>query len=307
MTSEVVATHVTKRGASFSEAEQVSLTHSWIEVSLDPIHGNDQKGADFYKRVSDIYKVKMGRDYTVRSPESLHAHWRDNIQCNVAKFSSAYTKATSTIISGYKPEDYIHDAQRLFIADSKNKKPFKIMKCWEILKNHEKWNPSRSTSPSETENLFIGPILERPIGYHAAKKAKVDAKVKVSAEKSMGEHVKEVVGIFSSAHRDRQESKEKNYSRIDKSEALKELKYFEKDTSEKGKALFEQLRTSYVDTYLNPPTTAPVVDITTTTIAATTEYMTPLISVPVPSVGSVPLPVPHTLNYETSVESIAQI
>ena len=72
MTSEVVATHVTKRGASFSEAEQVSLTHSWIEVSLDPIHGNDQKGADFYKRVSDIYKVKMGRDYTVRSPESLH-------------------------------------------------------------------------------------------------------------------------------------------------------------------------------------------------------------------------------------------
>ena len=67
MTSEVVATHVTKRGASFSEAEQVSLTHSWIEVSLNPIHGNDQKGADFYKRVSDIYKVKMGRDYTVRS------------------------------------------------------------------------------------------------------------------------------------------------------------------------------------------------------------------------------------------------
>ena len=76
---------------------------------------------------------------------------------------------------------------------------------------------------------------------------------------------------------------------------------------EKGKALFEQLRTSYVDTYLNPPTTAPVVDITTTTIAATTEYMTPLVSVPVPSVGSVPLPEPHTLNYETSVESIAQI
>ena len=181
------------------------------------------------------------------------------------------------------------------------------MKCWEILKNHEKWNPSRSTSPSETENLFIGPILERPIGYHAAKKAKVDAKVKVSAKKSMGEHVKEVVGIFSSAHRDRQESKEKNYSRIDKSEALKELKFFEKDTSEKGKALFEQLRASYVDTYLNPPTTAPVVDITTTTIAATTEYMTPLVLVPVPSVGSVPLPVPHTLNYETSVESIAQI
>ena len=50
----------TKRGASFSETEQTNLTQAWLECSLDPIHGNDQRGTDFYRKVSDAFKIKMG-------------------------------------------------------------------------------------------------------------------------------------------------------------------------------------------------------------------------------------------------------
>ena len=55
-------TQPTKRGASFSELEQVNLTQSWIEVSLDPIHGNDQKGSDFYKKILGVQNGEDVRD-----------------------------------------------------------------------------------------------------------------------------------------------------------------------------------------------------------------------------------------------------
>ena len=244
-----------KRGASFSEVEQVNLTHAWIEISMDPIHGNDQKGPDFYKKISELFKEKMGTYYVARSPESLHAHWRDNIQYNVAKFTSAYTKATSRAISGYTPDDYIREAQALFMADSKSKKPFKAMKYWEILKNHTKWSPTRSES---FDDGAIGPTVERPIGCHTAKKAKIDSKSMVKSENSKGEQIKTLLDAIGASNRERKELASKSFGIIEKSNALKELKFFESDTSENGKLIAKQLRDNYVQKYVLNQTETPI-------------------------------------------------
>jgi hypothetical protein len=142
----------------------------------------------------------MGTQYVVRSPESLHSHWRDNIQCNVAKFSSAYTKVTSRVVSGYNPDDYIRDAQVLYIAESKKKQPFKAMKCWEILKSHAKWSPSCSDSPRD-DALPVGPLIDRPIGCYTSKKAKLEAKTKVNEESTKGEQIKQVMDVIGSTQR----------------------------------------------------------------------------------------------------------
>lgn len=285
------ATQTVKRGASFSEIEQVTLTQSWLEISMDPIHGNDQKGTDFYKRIAEIFKEKMGVQYINRSPESLHSHWRDNIQCNVAKFSSAYAKATSRVISGYNPDDYIRDAQVLFISENKHKKPFKAIKCWEILKSHAKWCPSSSESSGEGV-LNVGPMLDRPIGCHTAKKAKVEAKVeaksKVNAENVKGERMKQVMDAISDTHRDRQSIATKSYDMIEKSNALKELKFFENDMSDEGKAIAKQLRSNYINKYVltSTPTTAvtvaPMADVSASVEMTTTTsaplYATPMVN-----------------------------
>lgn len=318
-------TQPTKRGASFSELEQVNLTQSWIEVSLDPIHGNDQKGSDFYKKISEIFKHKMGTQYITRSPESLHSHWRDNIQCNVAKFSSAYTKATSKVISGYNPDDYIRDAQVLFISESKNKRPFKAMKCWEILKSHAKWCPSRSDSPDDAE-LAVGPLLDRPIGCYTAKKAKIDAKSKAKIEITKADQLKQVIDTLGISHRDRQDIATKSYNMIEKSNALKELKFFEADTSEEGQEIAKELRRKYINKYVvaQAPTptvgtvqmvpiattsttskqtlTTPIVDMTTPIASVMTSTTTTLPVHPTPTVVMTPM----AINIMPGEESIPQ-
>ena len=261
MTSEVAVRQNTKRGASFSEIEQVSLAQSWIEVRLDPVHGNDQKGVEFFKKVSEIYKQKMGAQYTFRSPESLHAHWRDNIQFNVTRFSLAYKKATAKTISGYNPDDYIRDAQILFIAESKNKKPFKALKCWEILKSHDKWCPSHICE-SPAESVHVVPVFDRPIDCRTAKKAKIDATTtNEDFEKTKGELMQL---MFAEICRNQELSTAKNWL-LEKSVALKELKYFQSDTSEEGKAIFEHLRSKYINKYVTPALYTTTTTVTTTT------------------------------------------
>lgn len=257
----------TKRGASFSEQEQKCLTQAWLETSVDPIHGNDQKGTDFYKSVSDRFKEKMGALYTTRSPESLHSHWRDTIQSNVAKFSSAFTKATSKKISGYNSEDYLREAQVIFVAESKTKKPFKLLHCWEILKTHSKWCPGRSdASPT---NSIIGPELDRPMGCQAAKKAKVEGKAKGKAEAEKLTHLKHAIETIGKSNRDRQSMATLTHNLNEKANALKELRFFAADTSEEGKEILKTLRANYIAKYVQkqntPATTLPAIGATPTT------------------------------------------
>ena len=257
----------TKRGASFSEQEQKCLTQAWLETSLDPIHGNDQKGTDFYKSVSDRFKEKMGTLYTARSPESLHSHWRDTIQSNVAKFSSAFTKATSKNISGYNPDDYLRDAQLIFVAESKTKKPFKLLHCWEILKAHSKWCPGRS---DETPNASsIGPELDRPMGCQAAKRAKIEGKAKGKAEAEKITQLKHVIETIGKSNRDRQSMATLTHDLNEKANALKELRFFAADTSDEGKEISKKLRANYIAKYVKEQNTLatmlPAIGATPTT------------------------------------------
>jgi hypothetical protein len=305
-----------KRGTNFSELEQKNLTEAWLEVSLDPIHGNDQRGTDFYKKVGDVFQEKMGTLYTFRSNESLHAHWRDTIQCNVSKFSSAYSKATSKVHSGYTPDDYIRDAQMLFMSDNKTKKPFKLMHCWDILKNHSKWCPSRNNSPSEGLP-HIGPMLDQPIGCNTAKKARIEAKSKDKVVNGTKEsQLKQVIDLLGDNHRERKDIALKNYTLIEKRSALKELQIFQTDTSDEGKLIARQLRAQYIKKYLSEEalanTTEPILD---QPIAATTPqmYSTPVGVPGVSVVGMVDLTplgneqVPQVLEYVESTVNIEEI
>ena len=285
MTTEVTVVPPTKRGASFSELEQTSLTQAWIEVSLDPIHGNDQKGTEFYRKVSDSFKEKMGTMYTIRSQDSLHAHWRDNIQHNVSKFSSAFNKATSKVISGYSSNDYLRDAQVLYMAESKAKKPFKLMHCWEILKCHSKWSPSRSESPDDVAPT-LGPVLDRPMGCHTAKKAKIEGKAKAKEDTEKRNQLKQAIEAIESNNLERREMASKGFSLVEKSSALKELKFFESDTSEEGRMISKQLRANYIKKYVSMSAdnvsqminTPPMIDTTPTIYTPSMIDMAPTIN-----------------------------
>ena len=94
----------TDTGASFSELEQVNLTQSWIEVSLDLIHGNDQKGSDFYKKISEMFKHK----------------WEHSISHNHRRVYALIGETTSSATW----QSFLRNIQKqqvLFISESKNK------------------------------------------------------------------------------------------------------------------------------------------------------------------------------------------
>ena len=184
------------------------------------------------------------------------------------------------------------------------------MKCWEILKSHAKWCPSRSDSPDDAE-LTVGPLLDRPIGCYTAKKAKIDAKSKAKIENTKADQLKQVIDTLGISHRDRQDIATKSYNMIEKSNALKELKFFEADTSEEGQEIAKELRRKYINKYVvaQAPTPTvgtvqmtPIVDMTTPIASVMTSTTTTLPVHPTPTVVMTPM----AINIMPGEESIPQ-
>ena len=44
------------RGKSFSIEEDIILCNAWIEISQDPIHGNNQKKDKLWSRISEVFE-----------------------------------------------------------------------------------------------------------------------------------------------------------------------------------------------------------------------------------------------------------
>ncbi|RHY17412.1 hypothetical protein DYB32_010526 [Aphanomyces invadans] len=100
---------------------------------------------------------------TLRTADSLYIHWRDTINKQVASFASALKLSKSVVRSGYNNEQYMADAQEYFKAQRWNKRQaaFKLMHCWEVLKDQPKWLrltnaevAEQAASPAELTKLL---------------------------------------------------------------------------------------------------------------------------------------------------------
>ncbi|ETV76966.1 hypothetical protein H257_09374 [Aphanomyces astaci] len=144
-----------ERSKNFTVHEQIQLCQAWLRVSLDPVVGNDQTASNFFGRVAEAFNSNS--ECTQRTGESLNIHWRDTINKQVACFASALKLSKSIVRSGYNNEQYLADAHEYYKAQKWNKKQasFRLMHCWEILKDQPKWmrESSDAAQPAATSSV----------------------------------------------------------------------------------------------------------------------------------------------------------
>ncbi|GER48771.1 NAM-like protein-like [Striga asiatica] len=116
-----------------------ALTNAWLNVSLDPIVGNNKKATAMWVRIHQVWKENMGPICKyLRSSNSLQCHW-SIIHAAVSNFAGHYSKLERHPQSGTNSKDLIHKALGMY-EDIEGSK-FKWIHCWEIMIKNLKWQP----------------------------------------------------------------------------------------------------------------------------------------------------------------------
>ncbi|KAK9935368.1 hypothetical protein M0R45_022471 [Rubus argutus] len=210
--SEPKTTKKAKRAKNFSTEEDKLLVSAWLNTTLDPIIGNDQKGAAYWKRIWEYFYAEKNFELECERNQGSLMHRWSGIQLDVNKFCGIYAEIERTRASGTTEQDRIMEAKQKFRSDRGYN--FAYEHCWHLLKFHPKWNlelsrkkpknthgaspatssPVTPSPTSDTINLVDGdnegnesPFLERPIGKKAAKISAKKAKTKEKVDASQCE------------------------------------------------------------------------------------------------------------------------
>ncbi|GER36597.1 glutathione S-transferase THETA 3 [Striga asiatica] len=106
----------------WSVEEEKAFANAWLNVSLDPIVGNNQKATAMWVRIHQVWKENMGSGCKyLRSSNSLQCHW-SIIHASVNNFAGHYSKLERHPQSGTNSKDLIHKALDSK-ADDENKSP----------------------------------------------------------------------------------------------------------------------------------------------------------------------------------------
>lgn len=179
-----------KRGKKWTVPEEEQLAISWLVISEDPEHTNNQSGTDFYIKVAEHFAKAFPNAKEPRTGEQIKNHWKP-INTATLKFSSIYGEIQRNPPSGHAPSDYMTIAKKEYL--NRTKENFKNEPSWQILRYAPKWtqaangktassNPgvsgvsspqtAESTIPNESSNLN-----ERPVGQKKAKRQREDREI----------------------------------------------------------------------------------------------------------------------------------
>jgi hypothetical protein len=94
-----------KRQKNFSTHEDEILVSGWLNISLDPITGKDQKSSTYWNRISDYFH-KHKKCQSKRTISSLKHRW-ETIQRCVNKFCGCLTRIELRRKSGHTSSDKV--------------------------------------------------------------------------------------------------------------------------------------------------------------------------------------------------------
>ena len=94
-----------KRGGNFSVDEDFLLISAWLNISMDAVHGTDQKGERFWMKICEYFCVN--NTYGTRhSNTSLSSRW-GNISRVTSRFAGFMAKIEAKNRSGATDEDKV--------------------------------------------------------------------------------------------------------------------------------------------------------------------------------------------------------
>lgn len=99
-----------KRSKKFSDQEDEVLVSAWLNVSLDPVVGKDQKGGRYWSRIYEYFNEHKPYQ-SQRTVNSLMHRW-ETIQKCVNKFCGCLTRIELRRRSGTTMQDKVAEGQR---------------------------------------------------------------------------------------------------------------------------------------------------------------------------------------------------
>jgi len=137
-----------------------------LNVSKDPVRGNDKKFDTFWKEITKEFNRKGNRNRR-REINQLKVHW-SRLKSSITDFNDAWTKVTQMHTSGYSDDMLEEEAQKIY--ESRFGKRFSLVHWWKILKEEPKWCAQfEEKEKDKTEIVDVPEEQSRPIGRGAAK------------------------------------------------------------------------------------------------------------------------------------------
>jgi hypothetical protein len=97
-----------KRSKNFSDDEDEVLVSAWLNISLDPIVGKDQKGGRYWSRIFEYFH-EHNKCQSKRTLNSLMHRW-ETIQKCVNKFCGCLTRIELRRQSGTTMQDMVRSS-----------------------------------------------------------------------------------------------------------------------------------------------------------------------------------------------------
>ncbi|KAL4632553.1 hypothetical protein ACB092_04G059600 [Castanea dentata] len=206
---EIVIPKTATQGGNFSVEEDILLVSTWLNTSVDPVRGNEQKQETFTAKVWQYFC--MHNTYgTKRSSSSLKSRW-STINKKTSKFCGFVAKIEAKSQSDASDKDKLDQAKALY----KDTSGFQFEHCWLLLKNQPKWSvPKERSKGLPQTSSSIGEVrgggggadntteFERPIG----KKAKKANQKSKDADKDFGEYLAKTFHYIEEAHEQEKEA-----------------------------------------------------------------------------------------------------
>jgi hypothetical protein len=137
-----------------------------LNVSKDPIRGNDKKHDTFWKEITEEFNRK-GDGKRRREVNQLKVHW-SRLKSSITDFNDAWSQIAKVHTSGYSDDMLEEEAQKVY--EIRFGKRFQLVHWWKILKEEPKWCALFEEKEKDKNEIHDVPEeQQRPIGREAAK------------------------------------------------------------------------------------------------------------------------------------------
>ncbi|KAG2660446.1 hypothetical protein PVAP13_1KG438525 [Panicum virgatum] len=128
---------VSRQGSGYIQCEDIQLCTSWMNISNDPIVGNEQPSKTYWNRIADDFH--QNRDFDSNRSTNSNEHRMGIILKDCMLFQACYEQIERRNPSGVPYQEHILDLSQARYARASNGKNFQLVHCWLKVRYCEKF------------------------------------------------------------------------------------------------------------------------------------------------------------------------
>ncbi|KAI8001376.1 hypothetical protein LOK49_LG09G02434 [Camellia lanceoleosa] len=146
---QIETTEKSQRGRNFTTEEDSMIISAWLNISLDPVQGNEQQSKAYWLRVWEYFH-QFKTFSSSHSQTSLMNRW-SAIQLATNRFNGCFAQIQRLNQSGKTEKEKIDDAKKLY--KELYKSSFLCEHCWHELRDQPKWREEYNMKKQKTKKV----------------------------------------------------------------------------------------------------------------------------------------------------------